>query len=250
MNRLTEFAVSQAQRHAAARRRTLHRRHLGLGQPQAGAPAGHRVPGHHHHRAVSRRRLGRRRRAGREADRARHRRRAAARDGPVDLGELDRAGRRPVRVRDRRQGGGGRRSRRTSRRPGLPGSVDRRSSALNINASPVIIASIAATSEDGLEAVAEIARTEIVPEILASTASPAPTSPVVSSSSSSITLDPAKLAESGVSVAQIVGCAAGQQPDVPVRSALQRRDPDPRLDDRDAHLVPSRSRTSWSASAA
>ena len=50
---------------------------------------------------------------------------------------------------------------------GLPDGVEPNISALNINASPVIIASIAATSEDGLAAAAEIARTEIVPEILA-----------------------------------------------------------------------------------
>ena len=56
---------------------------------------------------------------------------------------------------------------------GLPDTVEPTVQALNINASPVIIASIAATSEDGLEAAAEIARTEIVPEIYgASRASP------------------------------------------------------------------------------
>ena len=46
---------------------------------------------------------------------------------------------------------------------GPAGDVEPTRPALNINASPVIIASIAATSEDGLEAAAEIARTEIVP---------------------------------------------------------------------------------------
>jgi multidrug efflux pump subunit AcrB len=49
---------------------------------------------------------------------------------------------------------------------GLPASVRPDVSALNINASPVVIASIAATDPDGLEAAANIARTEIVPDIL------------------------------------------------------------------------------------
>ncbi len=57
---------------------------------------------------------------------------------------------------------GGHRRRPACRTPSSP-TV----SALNINACPVIIASIAATSEDGLEAAADIARTEIVPEIAA-----------------------------------------------------------------------------------
>ena len=52
---------------------------LGLGQPQAGTPAGHRVPDRHRRRGVSRRRLVRCRRAGDQAHRERHLRRAAPR---------------------------------------------------------------------------------------------------------------------------------------------------------------------------
>ena len=50
---------------------------------------------------------------------------------------------------------------------GLPVTVEPVVTALNINASPVIISSIVATSEDGLEAAADVARTEIVPEVSA-----------------------------------------------------------------------------------
>ena len=97
----------QAQRHAPAGRRAVRRRDLGLGQPQAGAPAGHRLPGHHRRRALSR--------APAPSDVAEQVAKpiersiggvAAAGDPPVDLGQLDRPGRRPVRVRDGRQGDG------------------------------------------------------------------------------------------------------------------------------------------------
>jgi HAE1 family hydrophobic/amphiphilic exporter-1 len=88
---------------------------------------------------------------------------------------------------------------------GLPDTVTPNVSALNINASPVIIASVAANGDDGLEAAADIARTEIVPEILA----------IVGVASADITggleqrlvvtLDPAKLAAAGVSAQQVIG---------------------------------------------
>ena len=42
---------------------------------------------------------------------------------------------------------------------GLPPNVTPQVAALNINASPVIIASVAGTSQDGLDAAAEVART-------------------------------------------------------------------------------------------
>ena len=48
---------------------------------------------------------------------------------------------------------------------GLPASVVPTVSALNINSTPVVVSSIAATSEGGLDKAATIARTEIVPEI-------------------------------------------------------------------------------------
>ena len=77
--------------------------------------------------------------------------------------------------------------------------------ALNINASPVIIASIGATSEDGLEAAATIARTEIVPEIAAIDGVSRADVTGGLEHRLTITLDPDKLAEAGMSVAQITG---------------------------------------------
>ena len=88
---------------------------------------------------------------------------------------------------------------------GLPEGVDPTASALNINASPVMIASIGATSEDGLEAAAEITRTEIVPEIAAIEGVSRADVTGGLETHLTITLDPDKLAESGVSVAQITG---------------------------------------------
>ena len=88
---------------------------------------------------------------------------------------------------------------------GLPDGVDPTASALNINASPVMIASIGATSEDGLEAAAEIARTEIVPEIAAIEGVSRADVTGGLETRLTITLDPDKLAESGVSVAQLTG---------------------------------------------
>ena len=88
---------------------------------------------------------------------------------------------------------------------GLPDAVDADVSALNINASPVVIASIAATSEDGLEAAADIARSEIIPEILGleGVASADLTGGV--EQQVLVTLDPDKLADNRITVAQISG---------------------------------------------
>jgi HAE1 family hydrophobic/amphiphilic exporter-1 len=88
---------------------------------------------------------------------------------------------------------------------GLPETVEPTAQALNINASPVIIASIAATSEDGLEAAADIARTEIVPELTAIEGVSRADVTGGLEQRLLITLDPEKLAASGVSVAQISG---------------------------------------------
>ena len=88
---------------------------------------------------------------------------------------------------------------------GLPEGVDPTAQALNINASPVIIASIAATSEDGLEAAATIARDEIIPELTAIEGVSRADVTGGLEQRLLITLDPTKLAESGVSVAQISG---------------------------------------------
>ena len=88
---------------------------------------------------------------------------------------------------------------------GLPDSVDADVSALNINASPVVIASIAATNEDGLEAAADIARTEIVPEILGLEGVASADLTGGLEQQVLVTLDPDKLAKTGITVAQISG---------------------------------------------
>jgi HAE1 family hydrophobic/amphiphilic exporter-1 len=90
------------------------------------------------------------------------------------------------------------------RNAGLPASVEPTVQALNINQSPVITASIAATGPD-LDRVAEIARLEILPEIQAldgvarADLTGGVTRQLV------ITLDPTKLAESGLSAQQVIG---------------------------------------------
>jgi HAE1 family hydrophobic/amphiphilic exporter-1 len=77
--------------------------------------------------------------------------------------------------------------------------------ALNINAAPVVISSIAATSPDGLEAAAEIARREIVPEVAAIDGVARADLTGGLETRLAVTLDPAKLAASNVSTDQIVG---------------------------------------------
>ena len=88
---------------------------------------------------------------------------------------------------------------------GLPASVKPDVSALNINASPVVIASIAATDPDGLEAAANIARTEIVPDILGIEGVASADLTGGLEQQVLITLDPDKLAETGITIAQISG---------------------------------------------
>ncbi len=88
---------------------------------------------------------------------------------------------------------------------GLPEAVDPTISALNINATPVVISSIASTTEGGLDAVAEIARTEIVPEISGIDGVAQVDLAGGLEERLAVTLDPTKLAASGVSTQQIVG---------------------------------------------
>ena len=91
------------------------------------------------------------------------------------------------------------------RTAGLPETVEPDVSALNINAAPVIISSIRATNEDELDQVAELARTDIVPSIAAleGVASADVTGGL--EQQLVVTLDPAALAEAGVSIQQIQG---------------------------------------------
>jgi HAE1 family hydrophobic/amphiphilic exporter-1 len=91
------------------------------------------------------------------------------------------------------------------RSAGLPENVEPQVTALNINAAPVLISSIAAKSEDGLEEVADLARTEIVPSIAAieGVASADVTGGL--EKQLLVTLDPDAMNEAGVSVQQIQG---------------------------------------------
>jgi hydrophobic/amphiphilic exporter-1 (mainly G- bacteria), HAE1 family len=88
---------------------------------------------------------------------------------------------------------------------GLPETVEPQVTALNINAAPVIISSIAATSEDGLDEVAELTRTEIVPSIAALEGVASADITGGLETQLVITLDPAAMAEAGVSFQQLQG---------------------------------------------
>jgi HAE1 family hydrophobic/amphiphilic exporter-1 len=97
----------------------------------------------------------------------------------------------------------------------LPDSVEPTVQALNINASPVIISSIAATADSDLDRVAEIARTEIVPEILALEG--VATADVTGGLEEQlvVTLDPVKVARAGLTVGQITGVLQANNLTVP-----------------------------------
>ncbi len=86
----------------------------------------------------------------------------------------------------------------------LPASVTPTVQALNINASPVVISSIAATHPDGLADVATIARTEIIPEIAAIEGVARADLTGGLTTRLAVTLDPAKLAANGISSQQVV----------------------------------------------
>jgi hydrophobic/amphiphilic exporter-1 (mainly G- bacteria), HAE1 family len=87
----------------------------------------------------------------------------------------------------------------------LPDAVDPTVQALDINASPVVISSIAATTPDGLDAVATIARREIVPEVSAIEGVARADLTGGLETRLAVTLDPNKLAASGISTQQVVG---------------------------------------------
>jgi HAE1 family hydrophobic/amphiphilic exporter-1 len=91
---------------------------------------------------------------------------------------------------------------------GLPDGVNPTVNALNINASPVIVASIRAETEDGLAEAARIARTVIVPELLGLEGVSAADVTGGLEQRVMVTLDPDKLAENGVSTGQISGVLA------------------------------------------
>ena len=106
---------------------------------------------------------------------------------------------------------------------GLPDAVDPSVNALNINASPVVIASIAATSDEGLARAAQIASDEIVPEIEALGGVNSADITGNLEQQLLITLDPTAMAEAGVARAGSHGRPAGQQPHHPVGPAPGRR---------------------------
>ena len=139
MNRLTQFAVAKRSVMLLLAGGPVLPRPPGLGQPQAGAAARHRVPRHHRHRAAARRRGGGRRRAGHQADRAGDRQRAAP-------GELQSTSANSLRLVVAQFSFGTDLKETLStieqnlQAATLPEGVDPQVTALNINAPPVIIA--------------------------------------------------------------------------------------------------------------
>ncbi len=97
----------------------------------------------------------------------------------------------------------------------LPASVDPTVAALNINASPVIIASVAATTPDGLSEAARITQTEIQPALLGIEGVASVDVSGGAEQQVAITLDPAKLAKANVSQAQVVGVLTANNITIP-----------------------------------
>ena len=88
---------------------------------------------------------------------------------------------------------------------GLPEGVAASVSSLNINASPVIIASISAAGGGSLDRAAEIARSEIVPSLLGLEGVAGVDLTGGTERQVLVTLDPAAIAEAGVSSQQVIG---------------------------------------------
>ena len=97
----------------------------------------------------------------------------------------------------------------------LPPTVDPTVAALNINSSPVIIASVAATTPDGLSEAARIVQTEIQPALLAIEGVASVDVSGGDEQQIAVTLDPAKLAKANVSEAQVVGVLTANNVTVP-----------------------------------
>jgi HAE1 family hydrophobic/amphiphilic exporter-1 len=88
---------------------------------------------------------------------------------------------------------------------GLPATVDPKVSALNINASPVVIASVASTGQSDLATVAKITSDEIIPQLKSIDGVAAADVTGTLEPQITVTLDPAKMAASGVTQQQILG---------------------------------------------
>ena len=101
---------------------------------------------------------------------------------------------------------------------GLPQGVTPQVRSLNINASPIIVASISGADGASQDAIAEIARKEIVPEILGLEGVTSADITGGLDQRIQITLDPAKLAESGISTAQISGVLTANNLTLPAGS--------------------------------
>ena len=104
---------------------------------------------------------------------------------------------------------------------GLPNTVEPQVTALNINSAPVIIASIAATTDDGLDEAAQVAQDDIVPALLGIEGVATVDVSGGEEQRVLITLDPQKLTENGVTIAQVTGVLAANNltfPSGPVSS--------------------------------
>jgi HAE1 family hydrophobic/amphiphilic exporter-1 len=88
---------------------------------------------------------------------------------------------------------------------GLPESVEPQVEALNINASPVIVASVAATSEEGLDEAARITTDEILPSLQAIDGVAGADLTGGRESQLIVTLDPTLMAEAGITGQQVIG---------------------------------------------
>ncbi len=98
---------------------------------------------------------------------------------------------------------------------GLPQGVTPQVNALNINQTPVIIASISGTGQTGLEDAARIARTDIVPALQGLDGVGAVDVTGGLEQRVMVTLDPTKLATAGVSVQQVNGVLAANNLTLP-----------------------------------
>ncbi len=91
---------------------------------------------------------------------------------------------------------------------GLPQTVEPQVSALNINASPVVIASIVANSEEQFADAARIVQDEIAPELLAIEGVASVDVTGGEEQRVLVTLNPDELAANGISAAQVTGVLA------------------------------------------
>jgi HAE1 family hydrophobic/amphiphilic exporter-1 len=97
----------------------------------------------------------------------------------------------------------------------LPATVTPQVAALNINASPVIIAAIAAKTADGLSDAARVVQTEIQPALLGIEGVATVDVSGGEQQQVQVTLDPDKLAKAGVSQSQVIGVLTANNLTVP-----------------------------------